>query len=237
MKTSRGAVAYGKEKIEYSLRHVDRKTLEIAVHPDLSVVVKAPLEAESDEVRRRVAKRARWIVGQQNYFRRFVPRTPERFYVGGETHLYLGKRYRLKIASGACDEVKLTGGCFRFRVKGGASPDKVKGLLDGWYRRKAEEQFRERFEAAWAEFGKRSLPRPGMRIKRMKKRWGSLSGRGTITLNADLIRAPGECIEYVIVHELCHLRCKDHSPKFYKLLGKMMPDWARRKQKLETALA
>jgi hypothetical protein len=76
-----------------------------------------------------------------------------------------------------------------------------------------------------------------LQIKRLKKRWGSLSAKGTLTLNTDLIRAPKECIDYVVTHELCHLVNKDHNAQFYGLLGKIMPDWEKRKHKLERTLA
>lgn len=236
MRLSRGVVSYGREKIEFGFCYVDRKTLEIAVHPNQAVVVKAPLGVEPAEVQRRVSKRARWIIKQRIFFRQFDPRTPVRCYVGGETHLYLGKRYRLKISSGQHDEIKLVRGYFEIQIKGRDSSDKIKCLLDGWYAKKAAVKFRERLDHCWLYFKKLSLPRPRLQIKRLKKRWGSLSGRGMLTLNTDLIRAPRECIDYVVVHELCHLQCKDHGPKFYKLLGKIMPDWEKRKHKLELTL-
>jgi len=80
-------------------------------------------------------------------------------------------------------------------------------------------------------------PVPKLSIRRMKTRWGSLSPKGTLTLNVALIRAPRECIEYVITHELCHMKHPRHDGAFYKLLERHMPDWERRKHKLEMALA
>ena len=236
MRLSKGVVSYGREKIEFSFCHVNRKTLEIAVYPNQVVVVKAPLRVEPAEVQRRVTKRARWIIKQRNFFRQFDPRTPARCYVGGETHLYLGKHYRLKINCGGQDEVKLLKGYFEIQVKGRVPSDKIKCFLDRWYAQKASIKFRERFDSCWPRFKKLSLPQPRLQIKRLKKRWGSLSDRGTLTLNTELIRAPRECIDYVVTHELCHLQSKDHGPKFYKLLEKIMPDWEKRRHKLERAL-
>ncbi len=236
MRLSHGVVSYGREKIEFSFCHVDRKTLEIAVHPNQAVVVKAPLGVGLEEVLGRVSKRARWIIKQRNYFRQFEPRTPARCYVGGETHLYLGKRYRLKVNSGNQDEVKLLKGYFEIQIKGSVSSNKIKCLLDGWYAKKSAAKFRERLDFCWPRFKKLSLPQPRLQIKRLKKRWGSLSAKGTLTLNTDLIRAQRDCIDYVIVHELCHLQFKDHGPKFYKTLEKIMPNWEKRKQKLELTL-
>lgn len=237
MRLSHGVVSYGREKIEFSFCHVDRKTLEIAVHPNQAVVVKAPLGVGLEEVQRRVSKRARWIIKQRNYFRQFEPRTPARCYVGGETHLYLGKRHRLKVSSGIQNEVKLLKGYFEIQIKGRVSPDKIECMLDGWYVKKAAAKFRERLDFCWSRFKKLSIAQPRLQIKRLKKRWGSLSGKGTLTLNTDLIRVQRDCIDYVVVHELCHLQYKDHGPKFYKTLDKLMPDWEKRKHKLEQTLA
>jgi predicted metal-dependent hydrolase len=237
MRLSRGVVSYGREIIEFGFCYVDRETLEIAVHPNQSIVVKAPLGADAAEVQRRVARRARWIIKQRNFFRQFDPRTPARCYVGGETHLYMGKRYRLKISKGCQDEIKLLKGYFEIQIKGRISSEKIKCLIDWWYAKKATGKFRERLNHCWPYFKKLSLPQPKLQIKRLKKRWGSLSGRGMLTLNTDLIRAQRDCIDYVVVHELCHLQYKDHGPKFFKLLKKIMPDWEKRKHKLELALA
>ncbi|MDD2310529.1 MAG: SprT family zinc-dependent metalloprotease [Desulfuromonadaceae bacterium] len=229
-------VHYGKEKVQFRVLYSARKTLGIEVYPDSNVVVKAPLGTDPAEVRKRVVKRARWILRQQHYFHQFDPRTPSRQFVGGETHLYLGRQFRLAISAGNQDTVKLSRGYFTVEVKSVVSPDKVKILLDGWYAAKAAARFEESFGRCWSYFDKLGLLKPRLQIRRMQKRWGSLSSSGTLTLNTDLVRAPKECIDYVITHELCHLQCHDHSSHFYRLLEKVMPDWEKRKHKLELTL-
>jgi predicted metal-dependent hydrolase len=91
-------------------------------------------------------------------------------------------------------------------------------------------------DRCWQKFNGLGIDKPKLSIKRMQKRWGSLSDKGTVTLNADLIRAPKECIDYVITHELCHLRFHDHSPEFYKLLDSVIPGWEKIKHKLELSM-
>ncbi len=237
MRMFRSAVAYGKENIEFSFFHVERKTMEIAVHPDQKVVIKAPPGIDIKEIEKRIVRRARWIMKQRTFFRQFDPRTPERRYVGGETHLYLGKHYRLRISSGKHAAVKLIRGFFEIQVKGDISSEKVKRLLEGWYKAKAAARFNESLNRCWPYFEKFSPVKPRLQIKRMQKRWGSLSAKGTLTLNTDLIRAPRECIDYVIIHELSHLRHKNHALEFYRFLEKIMPDWEKRKHRLEVTLA
>jgi predicted metal-dependent hydrolase len=240
MNPTRGTVLFGREAISFKLFFVDRKTMEIAVHPDKTVIVKAPMGANYATVEQKVRKRAGWIKRQLDFFRQFDPRTPVRNYVGGETHLYLGRRYRLKISQGQLNEVKLVQGFFRISVdcKGGRPvvPAMVKRLLDAWYAEKASLRFQESFDRCWPWFERISQRKPRIQIRRMKKRWGSLSKNELLTLNADLIRAPKECIDYVITHELCHLHYHDHGSNFYRLLEKVMPGWEKRKAILELVM-
>lgn len=236
MNRSIDTVTYGREQVQFNVLYSARKTLGIEVYPDSNVVVKAPLGTDPAEVQKRVFKRVRWILRQQHYFRQFDPRTPVRQFVGGETHLYLGRQFRLAISTGNQDSVKLTRGYFSVEVKSAVSSEKVKILLDSWYAGRAVVKFEENFSHCWPYFEKLGLTKPRLQIRRMQKRWGSLSRGGQLTLNTDLIRAPKECVDYVITHELCHLQCNDHSSEFYRLLEKVMPDWERRKHKLELAL-
>lgn len=237
MSSFHGSVSYGKDKIAFRLFYTNRKTLEIAVHPDQTVVVKAPAGTEYGKIKKRVARRAGWITRQRNFFQQFDPRTPPRSYVGGETHLYMGRHYRLKIRSGNQNNIKLTRGYFEIEVMGAVSPPSVRNLLQEWYRRRAEIKFKESLDRLWMNYKKSTLPKPKLQIRRMQKRWGSLSAKGRLTLNIELIRAPMECIDYVIVHELSHMRYRYHGPEFYRLLDRVMPDWEKRKHKLEITLA
>lgn len=231
------SVVYGRKVIDYSLIYCDRRTLEIAVHPDGSVIVKAPAGTDISQVETRLNKRARWILRQIDYFGQFTPRTPDRCYVSGETHLYLGKQYRLKLAEGAENSVKLARGFFHITMRGAATPEMVKKLLNRWYLEKAKVRFKESMDRCWPRFSSLGYDKPAISIRRMQKRWGSLSDKGTMTLNTDLIRAPKECIDYVVTHELCHLKYQDHGPEFYKFLDSVVPGWEKIKHKLELTMA
>jgi len=228
---------YGKKKINYRLLYSKRKTLEIAVHPDGSVVIKAPLDSSREAVEEKLCKRIRWVNRQLDYFEQFSPRTPTKSYVGGETHLYNGKQYRLKLLKESPSGVRLIKGFFLVSCGSNCEPAVVKKLMDGWYLEKAIGQFNDRFYKCWSLVKNSGIFRPSFGVKPMKRRWGSLSKKGVITLNPELIKAPGECIDYVIIHELCHLKHPYHSPEFYALLEKILPDWERRKHKLEIIMA
>lgn len=229
-------VKHGKSSISYDVVYAERKTLEIAVHPNYAVVIRAPFNSPLDKVEAKVKKRAGWIRRQIDYFKQFDPRTPPREYVGGEGHLYLGKRYRLKIERGIEDRVKLSGGFIHITSRIKPNPIIVRNLMDDWYRKLAVQKFGYFLEEHWPRFEVYGLKKPKLQVKQMKSRWGSMSQGGILSINTSLIRAPRECIEYVVMHELCHTLHHDHGRDFYKLLEKNMPDWEKRKRKLEMAL-
>lgn len=228
-------VVYGGGEIPFQLVFSKRKSLEISVYPDKSVFVKAPEGTDRDAIKAKVKKRARWIKRQILYFDQFDPRTPSRKYVSGESHLYLGKKYRLKIEVGTDNGVMLQAGFFWVTSTCG-KPEHVESLLSDWYRKKADLQLNKVFLECWEKFKRSDAEEPTLKIMQLKKRWGSLSKNRTLTLNLDLIKAPKECIEYVIIHELCHLEHYHHGPEFYQLLERLVPDWVKRKHKLEMAL-
>lgn len=235
MKTMDYELAYGVETIRYQVQWVStRRTLGIEVYPDQRVVVRAPMDCAEEVIALRVQKRAGWISRQLADFQRYSPRTPQRQYVSGETHLYLGKQYRLRVIAGTATSVRMGRGLLAITLPGKADPERVKTMLWRWYLDHAKVIFRDVLEQMLPRFKSDQYPR--LIVRTMQSRWGSLSSTGTMTLNANLIRAPRACIEYVVAHELCHLEYRDHDVEFYRLLGKVMPDWAVRKARLETAL-
>lgn len=233
----RGSIAYAGQIIDYQARYSTRKTLAISVQPDGSVEVVAPNGTMQGVIEQRLHRRASWVLGQRRYFDQFHPRTPRRRHVSGETHLYLGRQYRLKVEEGAEERIRLKGGYFWVTVAGRAESGYVARLMAGWYREHAMTKLSERFATVTKRFA-RVLPRlPTLVIRPMRRRWGSYSSNGRITLNIDLVRASLPCVDYVIVHELAHARHPNHGRAFFDLLGQMMPDWERRKAALERMLA
>lgn len=233
MRSYRSSINYGNEKITFDVSHADRKTMEIGVHPDIRVTVKAPKGVAPDVVKKRVAKRARWIKKQITYFRKFEPHTPARCYVGGETHLFLGRQYRLKIKKHNCSEVKLKDGYFYIMTSAPNNTRKIRDMLFNWYKSHALVIFSKRLEICYKAVKKLDIRFPGLRVKKMSKRWGSCGKAGDIILNTELIKAPLYSIDYVIMHELCHLKVHTHNNAYYGLLSKYMPDWEKRKERLE----
>ena len=231
------SLSFSKRKIQYDVLFQNRKTISISVHPDCSVLVKAPETASVGEVWNRVEKRKRWVLRQVRYFEQFQPRTTPRKYISGETHLYLGRHYRLKLIEGKSSNVKLKQGRLMITLPFPAEDLKVKSLLEDWYRDKLEYHATKLLDRhIRGSIGIDGVEGLVLKIRNMKTKWGSMSSRNALTLNLQLARAPRECIEYVIVHELCHLVQLNHSKEFYELLERHLPDWQNRKHKLELTL-
>ena len=234
----RFSVDYGQARIEYRVVRRSRKTLEIAVEPDMSVVIAAPEDATAAAIEAKVRKRAAWIIRQQRFFAQFMPRLPERLYVAGESHRYLGRQYRLKVVPHIQQMVKMTRGHIVVQTHHPLSPEITRDLVEAWYRQKAQAKFLERIELNLARFADGDTRRPkGLIVRHLKQRWGSMSPGARLLLNRRLIEAPLDAIDYVITHELCHVTEAHHGSAFYDLLAKVMPDWERRKQRLEQAMA
>lgn len=217
------------------LRRSDRATLAISVLPDGTLDLVAPREASEADIVAKVRRRLRWIVRQRTAFADMNrDRAPLR-YQSGATHRYLGRQYRLKVNRGKVPGVRLAGGYFHVTVLQN-TPTEIRQELDAWMRGKAGVQFSERV-ARWQPWcAARKLPTPRARLRRMSKRWGSAHPDGCIYLNPELVRAPSSCIDYVIAHEICHLKHPQHDRAFFRLLAEVYPDWQRAKARLATAL-
>jgi predicted metal-dependent hydrolase len=230
-------VQFGRKQIEYRLGYSPRKTLGIDVHPDLSVVVTAPNGSTDEAVEQRVKKRAAWIVQQQRFFETYLPTLPPRRYVSGESHRYLGRQYRLRVHQADADGVKMARGQINVGLTDTSKKERVRSLVTAWFRRRAEAVFGEVFAGCSVQAERQKIQPSGFQIRKMTNRWGSCTAEGHILLNPDLIVAPLPCIEYVVVHELCHLREHNHGTGFYRLLTAMMPDWERRRERLNLCVA
>ena len=240
-----GVFMYGDEVINYD---IIRRTFEkndakpkprkvvIKVHPAQRVVATVPHDATPDSIREAMLKRARWIWESICEFSAQHEYVLPRKYVSGETQFYLGRRYVLKVIVNAeqVPSVKLHRGKLTVTLKKDCDDRvvKIKALLDKWYIHRANAIFHERLQAmlpkaSWVD------GLPSFRIMAMTKQWGSCSTKGNLMLNPHLVKAPKKCIDYVILHELCHIAEHNHSDKFWRLLTQVMSNWKEVKAKLD----
>jgi predicted metal-dependent hydrolase len=226
-------VRFGNNRITFELNYSERKTLGISVLPDSSVIVTSPEGKEIELVKSKVKQRASWILKQQDYFQNYSNLKTERQYVSGESHYYLGRQYRLKIIEDSQESVKFQKGYIFVKVSEKKNKERIKVLLDEWYLEKARQRFRKQLKECWGKVRKYEIAFPKLYIRKMSKRWGTCGTSNNVYLNPNLIKTPSICIEYVIIHELCHLKSPYHNKAFFDLLEKILPDWEKRKSKLE----
>jgi len=226
-------INFGQESFPFTIAFSDRRNLKIDVRPDRHVVVSAPAGKTVEEVIERVRRRASWIIRQREYFERFSPIQPPRQYVSGETHRYLGRQLRLKLVRDREESVKLLGKYLFVRVIKPDDKARVKLLVEGWFKEHGRRVIAGRLEKCLAQMQKTGIPNPVVRFQKMEKRWGSCSRKATIVLNTELAKASVPCIDYVLFHELCHLKFPHHGNDFYWLLARFVPDWRRWKERLE----
>ena len=226
---------YGDRETDYYVALTERLTTKILihVHPGGIVEVEAPPNREPTSIQAAVQKRARWIFENLDSAKDARAYALPRHYVGGETHFYLGRRYRLLVREDRTvpSSVKLVRGTIEV-VAPVADRAAIRRRLRQWYRVRAQYYFRRRLDEIAAGIDWLAVP-PPMKLVPMEQQWGSCSPAGSINLNPALIRAPRHCIDYVLLHEICHLKEHNHSKKFYALLYKHDPHWVETKAELD----
>jgi predicted metal-dependent hydrolase len=231
------SITFGSETILFDVRFSRRKSLAINVFPGGEVKLVAPKSTTIEKIKEKVQKKAAWILRQKWHFAAFNAIFPKRHYISGETHRYLGKQYRLKIIEADRNNAKLIGGYLIVNTREKANSKRTKLILESWYREHAKVRFPLILANSYKHLQKIGIPNPVLEIKTMEKRWGSCTSAGKMTLNLELIKAPLPCIEYVIIHELCHLKQHHHGKEFFDILSRVMPDWEKRKLRLEKLMS
>lgn len=231
---TRQVFQYGDFAQEVYLVSEQRQSFQLRVKPSMEVVVKYPEECSEDEVRDFLKRKYRWLKKQLTYFEKFQMKQTEREYISGESYWYLGRQYQLKVVQSPAEGVKLSHGTFLLNTRDPKNREQKKELLDRWFLDKRVEVFDERYEEMKKKFAEKDFPK--LKIEEMPKRWGSYRNGKVIVLHPLLIHAPKKCIDYVITHELCHMKYSDHSPEFFTHLESKYPKWEEVKDELEVRL-
>jgi predicted metal-dependent hydrolase len=237
MSVEHGEYLFGNTLLRYEIERAKRRTVSVCVDAGQGVVVKAPADMSPDAIRDIMARKAAWVVQRLAEYRELDSAVPPREFVGGESHWFNGRQYRLRIdeAPGARRaSVELDGAflCAHLpaKVPLDARAEAVRAALEGWYREQASGRIEERVRLYAPRLG---VPAPRVRIRDQEKRWGSCAASdGEIRFNWRLVMAPLPLVDYVVAHELCHLKQADHSAEFWNLLGTVLPDHEERRERL-----
>jgi predicted metal-dependent hydrolase len=227
----------GSQTVAYTLTRANRKSIGITIHPDLRVEVRAPRAMGEQAIEDALQQRARWILRHLAKFAQRPAKARPAIQPHAGVYLWLGEYKPLQVIPLENDELpregvtvdadKITVSC-----KAAAKDARVAKLLEQWSRGQAAAHFAARIATVLPHFATYNFAAPALKVRKMRARWGSCSTNGIVTLNVKLIHLDPVLIDYVIMHELCHLVEHNHSKRYYALLTHMMPDWAARRQRL-----
>lgn len=222
-------------RIDYTYhRSSRRRTLSVTVRPDRSVTVRVPSTTPLAVIRSFVDSRAAWIARVCDEFNTQSPLAAIP-YADGVSLRYLGRDYRLMVVRGSADRVTLSEDNLFVETSTEANEDRLQAVVDAWYRQRAVEIFGMAAAACQQRMQAEGIHLPRITIRPMTSRWGSYSYRtGRISLNLNLIKTSLECIDYVIIHELCHIRVRHHGADFWKMVERYVPDHARLRKQLKS---
>ena len=223
-------VEFGSRKIEFTVKYTARKTFGIKVSPDKTVHVSVPLETSMEEIEKWVVKKATWIFKQQHYFNTLELYDINYEIKSGYSVFYLGRQYKIIIEISKKEEVSYLGNQFLILVK---KKENAPVIFGKWLKERAIQKISEIALPLMKKFEKNNKVPSKIHFQEMPTRWGSCTVKNKLIFNPRLIHVPRRCIEYVIMHELCHLIHKHHNKDFFDFLTLKMPDWENRKQKLD----
>lgn len=211
-------------EIGFVLERTARRTVSISIRRDGSVVVRAPLKTPVSEIEAFVRTKARWIL---KHSVRLTDRfdKEKRDYTDGEMHYYLGRPIPLRITETGRNRISLTDESIEIETAKEWNPEHGQQLINSIFRRKAMDVFGQRMALLIEKHARHKFKPTGLKVRTTVSRWGSCAANGSISLSSNLLKKRIELIDYVILHELCHLRHRNHGPGFYKLLEEVCPDY------------
>jgi len=224
------------EDIEFSVIYSGRRSVGISVLPDSSVVVRVPYLTSFKTISRIVQEKAGWIIKHRDSYKEKEKSKLNKLYVTGELHLFRGKESVLIIEKSGKAYIRFYDSTIKLGLEKTDDPKVIKWLLYQGYKNEALIVFPDMMSKVLKKHETQMFKPKGLVIRTMKRRWGSCSHKGVITLSTELIKLPDLYIEYVILHELCHLRHHNHGLDYYKLLSELFPDWRSVRKELRRYL-
>ena len=236
--SQRAVIVEGRE-ILYSLERKPVRNLNLRVRKDGRVYVSADAYIPCGEIDAFVVSKAPYIQKALDHFHEMAQYRPQpKQYVSGETFTILGRGLRLQVTQAAKESISADGVYIQLSVRDLRDIERKRRIVNRFLDQQCRMVFCDVMDMLYPSFQKYGVQKPSLRIRDMETRWGScLAKKGIITLNKRLLEAPRHCIEYVVMHELCHMVHPNHSRQFYAFLTMLMPDWKERKQYLDKTAA
>jgi predicted metal-dependent hydrolase len=211
--------------LEFKVIYSKRRSLGISVLPDSSVIVRVPYRTSDKTINRIVSEKASWIIKHRDRYSKQDNSKLNRLYAEGEIHLFRGMESVLKIEKSNKSYIRFYDGTIELGLLKFNDAKSIKSLLYKGYKNEAVILFPVILTTMLKKYEYQMFKPEALVIRTMKRRWGSCSNKGIITLSTELIKLPDLYIEYVVIHELCHLKHHNHSARYYNLLSELFPEW------------
>ncbi|MFW5856142.1 MAG: M48 family metallopeptidase [Bacillota bacterium] len=225
------SITLGDTVINYEIVRSDRKTMGIIVDPDQGVIIRSPKNVTREKIEEVVKKKSSWLLQKLDKVEEIEPAPSPLEFMSGEKLMYLGRRYRLKVKEHDKRQVEVKFYQGKFIVKEPAElkdrREVIREKVIAWYRRRADQKIKERVEKYQGRIG---VEPSRVKIKKQKKRWGSCSSKGNLNFNWKLIMAPMSIVDYIVVHELVHLKYSNHSRDFWQTVEAVIDDYKQRQE-------
>ena len=227
-------IEIGNQIINYEVVRTDRETMGIKLDEQCNLEVRSPEDIEEQEIREVLKDKSSWILEKLKEKERIKPAPKPKEFLSGEKLPYLGRRYRLKVSASeeiSKVQVKLFQGKFiinypqSLKSNDSQRREAIRNKLIEWYRAHAKDKIKERVEKYKGRLG---VEPNNVVIKKQKKRWGSCSSKNNLNFNWKIIMAPMSIVDYIVVHELTHLKYSNHSKEFWQTIETIIPDYEDR---------
>ena len=222
---------------KYRIIFSRRRNISIIVSPGKGVIVKAPYRTPLKAIDGFVEEKSEWIRKALVKFSALIRMDRQEGYSDGDPVIMFGIEYILRLIPGSKYSVRLgSDSTIEATWSGDNDPLLIRGLLETWFRHVARNKLPAEFMEVISRHKQTGFSPAGLTVRKMKSRWGSCSSCGKIALSYDLIRLSKECREYVMIHELCHLKHHNHGAGFYGLLSEVLPGWKQTRDEIKRYL-
>jgi predicted metal-dependent hydrolase len=213
------------EDLNYNIVFSNRRSISIQLSPEKGILLRAPFNTSIKSIEKFVQAKSGWIRKHIDDYSEITRINHSKKYIDGEMHLFMGKEKILRITEAVKPFVSQYDNIIEVGLKGKDNNEKVKSFLDRWYRQKAFEVFSEKLQEILSKYSDHDFTPSKFSVRQLKSRWGSCTSKGNITISSELIKLDEIFSEYVIIHELCHLKQHNHGKEYYRLLGELVPEY------------
>lgn len=220
------------ESLNYKIIFSNRRSISIILHPVKGITVRAPYRTSLKTIEKFVFQKAGWIQKTLDKYKSAKNLNEDKRFANGEKTILMGREYELKVTPYVQDHITLNDNIIEIGISNENDPHLIRSKLNRWYMNKAREIIPGRIIEIINKYDEYAFVPTAIRIRKMKSRWGSCNSKGRVTINSELVKVNAALIDYVIIHELCHLKFHNHGSEFYRMLQSLVPDYKALRKEL-----